>query len=104
MLAARYEKLLIDSGLDQLRDLIATELRRPLLIHAGWIYRFEKLENGGTEEVASVGRTAHLPVDAKPRQEPISIERISIADDRVKIITNSQMSVQADGPLLLFGS
>ncbi|MCX6622680.1 MAG: hypothetical protein NTY38_16750, partial [Acidobacteria bacterium] len=53
-LASQYEQLLLDAGLKELRDVIAAELQRPLLVHGGWLYRFETLEpqNAGSHNHA----------------------------------------------------
>jgi len=107
-LAEQYEQLLIDAGLAELRDLIAAELQRPLLVHDGWVYRFEALEQPSTRPFSHVGRTAFLPLESKPRQAPLSIQGLSFAREEVELFVTTpagrRSAVAADGPLLLFAS
>jgi hypothetical protein len=107
-LAGQYEQLLIDAGLAELRELIATELQRPLLIHDGWVYRFEVLEKPSTRPFSHVGRTSFLPLESKPRQAPLCIQGLSFAREEVELVVStsagSRDAVATDGPLLLFAS
>jgi len=107
-LASQYEQLLIDAGLNELRDLIAAELHRPLLVHGGWIYRFETLEWRCTSTHGHVGRVAFVPLRASPPQPPLRIMGLSLGHGVVELVVSAadgaQEAVVADGPLLRFSS
>ena len=107
-LASQYEQLLVDAGLNDLRDRIAAELRRPLLVHGGWIYRFETLERPRTGSHGPVGRVSFIPLRSSPAQPPLRITSLAVAHGAVELVVSgadgAQETVVADGPLLRFSS
>lgn len=105
-LSLEYEQLLLSVGLSELRDLVAAELRRPLLVHDGWIYRFERIEELSASGFRDVRRVSSVAIDSAPRQARLSIRGLSVVHEQVELLlaeeSGSQRTVTADGPLLLF--
>jgi hypothetical protein len=107
-LALQYERLLLDAGLGELRNRIAAELSRPMLLHRGWIYRFEKLEWSSTSKHGHVGRVSCMPLRPNPAHPPLSIAGLAMCGGGFELVVPDDSGeieiVAAEGPLLRFSS
>jgi hypothetical protein len=105
-LASQYEQLLVDAGLNELRDRITAELVRPLLVHDGWIYRFETLESSCAWTHGHVGTVSFVPLRSGPAQAPLRITGLSLGGGVVELVVSgadgAREAVVANGPLLRF--